>query len=78
MQLLLQRGADVNARGGRYGSALQAAKVAGRTKIAEALVDAGEAETNLSVRHANIALENELYKSKLTKFCHVRPQLAKN
>jgi ankyrin repeat protein len=44
VQLLLQKGAAVNARGGRYGSALQAAKAAGRAKIAKAFVDAGAQE----------------------------------
>ncbi|KAJ7718038.1 ankyrin repeat domain-containing protein [Mycena olivaceomarginata] len=41
-QLLLSKGADVNAQGGRYGNALQAAVSQGHDKIVQVLVDKGE------------------------------------
>ncbi|OCK73444.1 hypothetical protein K432DRAFT_280544, partial [Lepidopterella palustris CBS 459.81] len=39
--LLLSKGADVNAQGGRYGNALQAASVGGHNKIVELLLSKG-------------------------------------
>ncbi|KAJ7117179.1 hypothetical protein C8R44DRAFT_926117 [Mycena epipterygia] len=41
IRLLLQRGVDVNAQGGEYGSALQAASYHGRDKIVQLLIECG-------------------------------------
>jgi len=41
VQLLLEKGADVNARGGHYGSALKVAAARGLQKVAQLLMDAG-------------------------------------
>jgi ankyrin repeat protein len=41
VQLLLGKGADVNARGGKYGSALQAASQEGHLEIAQLLLEKG-------------------------------------
>lgn len=40
-QLLLDRGADVNAQGGYYGKALQAASRAGHERVVQLLLDNG-------------------------------------
>jgi ankyrin repeat protein len=45
--MLLDRGADVNAQGGRYGSALQAASSEGHDKIVQLLLDKG-ADVNVN------------------------------
>ncbi|KAF2190708.1 hypothetical protein K469DRAFT_558944, partial [Zopfia rhizophila CBS 207.26] len=45
VQLLLDKGADVNAQGGSYGNALQAASVRGHEQIVQLLLDKG-ADTN--------------------------------
>ena len=45
VKLLLSKGADVNAQGGRYGNALQAASFAGYKEIVEQLLS-NEAEVN--------------------------------
>lgn len=39
--MLLERGADVNAQGGHYDSALQAASASGRGKMVQVLLGAG-------------------------------------
>jgi ankyrin repeat protein len=39
--LLIERGADVNAQGGRYGNALQAASANGHTEVATLLIERG-------------------------------------
>ena len=41
MQLLLDKGAEVNAQGGRFGNALQAALEGGYKKIVQLLLDKG-------------------------------------
>jgi len=41
VELLLERGADVNAQGGEYGNALQAASVWGDREVVELLLDKG-------------------------------------
>jgi hypothetical protein len=41
VQLLLDKGADVNAQGGKYGNALQAASVGGHTGVMQLLQAAG-------------------------------------
>jgi ankyrin repeat protein len=41
VELLLDKGADVNAQGGEYGNALQAASLGGHDKIVELLLDKG-------------------------------------
>ncbi|KAI1559318.1 ankyrin repeat domain containing protein [Pyrenophora tritici-repentis] len=43
--LLLDKGAEVNAQGGRYGNALQAASERGYEQVVKTLLDAG-AEVN--------------------------------
>ncbi|KAF2729999.1 hypothetical protein EJ04DRAFT_446072 [Polyplosphaeria fusca] len=39
--MLLDKGADVNAQGGRYGNALQAASYGGHEAVVKMLLDAG-------------------------------------
>jgi ankyrin repeat protein len=41
VELLLSKGADVNAQGGRHGNALQAASVEGHEKVVELLLGGG-------------------------------------
>ena len=41
VQMLLDRGADVNAQGGQYGNALQAALYRGHDKTVQMLLDRG-------------------------------------
>ena len=45
MQLLLNKGAEVNAQGGEYGNALQVASSRGHTEIVQLLLNKG-AEVN--------------------------------
>ena len=45
IQMLLDKGAEVNARGGKYGNALQAASQGGHKKVIQILLDKG-AEVN--------------------------------
>jgi ankyrin repeat protein len=40
-KLLLDKGAEVNAQGGRYGNALQAASARGREAVVKLLLDKG-------------------------------------
>jgi ankyrin repeat protein len=51
--LLVERGADVNAQGGRYGNALQAASVKGRTDIARLLIERGADVNTQGGRYGN-------------------------
>ncbi|KAM4061838.1 ankyrin repeats (many copies) domain-containing protein [Hirsutella rhossiliensis] len=46
LQTLLNKGADVNAQGGRYGNALQAASTQGHEKVVQTLLDKG-ADVNI-------------------------------
>ena len=41
VQILLEAGAGVNTRGGKYGSALQAASIGGHSEIVQLLLEAG-------------------------------------
>jgi ankyrin repeat protein len=41
VQKLIQKGADVNAQGGEYGNALQAASYQGHQEIVKLLIDKG-------------------------------------
>ena len=41
VQLLLDKGADINAQGGHYGNALQAASTGAHEKIVQLLLDNG-------------------------------------
>jgi ankyrin repeat protein len=41
VEQLLYRGADVNAQGGEYGNALQAASIRGHEKVVELLLSKG-------------------------------------
>ena len=47
--------ADVNAQGGLYGNALQAASVRGHEKVAQMLMDAGPEDIEISNESSNIA-----------------------
>lgn len=63
VKLLLENGADVNAVGGHYATALQAASAGGHEKIIGLLLDAG-AEVNVQGGHYGNALQGALYKGK--------------
>jgi ankyrin repeat protein len=52
VKLLLDRGADVNAQGGRYGNALQAAASEGRQETVKLLLDYG-ADVTIQPRNTN-------------------------
>ncbi|KAF8222829.1 hypothetical protein L208DRAFT_1146840, partial [Tricholoma matsutake] len=41
VQILIQKGEDVNAQGGRYGNALQAASYKGHQEIVKLLIEKG-------------------------------------
>ena len=56
MKLLLSAGADVNAQGGDYGNALDAAIIKGRTNLAETLLAEG-ADVNVHIGPYGNALE---------------------
>jgi len=56
VRLLLDKDADVNTEGGRYGNALQAAAERGRTKIVQLLLDKG-AEINAKAGHYSNTLQ---------------------
>lgn len=43
--MLIEEGADIDAQGGRYGNALQAASEEGHLKIAELLIEIGASMT---------------------------------
>jgi ankyrin repeat protein len=45
VELLLEAGANVNAQGGKFGSALNAARKLGRNEIVQILLEAGAKET---------------------------------
>ncbi|KOS37751.1 hypothetical protein ACN38_g11443 [Penicillium nordicum] len=51
--MLLEQGADVNAQGGSYGNALQAACSGGHDKIAQMLLDRGADVNAQSVSYGN-------------------------
>jgi ankyrin repeat protein len=44
VQILIDAGADVNAQGGEYGNALQAASAEGHDKVVQMLMNAGAVE----------------------------------
>jgi ankyrin repeat protein len=54
--LLIERGADVNAQGGEYGNALQAASLQGHTEVATLLIERG-ADINAQGGHFGTALQ---------------------
>jgi ankyrin repeat protein len=56
VQLLLDKGADVNAQGGDYGNALQAASAGGHKEIVQLLLDKG-ADVNAQGGYYNNALQ---------------------
>ena len=60
VQKLLDRGADVNAQGGDYGNALQAASYGGHEKMAQLLLDRG-ADVNAQGGHFGNALQAASY-----------------
>ncbi|KAF8336030.1 ankyrin repeat-containing domain protein [Amanita rubescens] len=77
VELLLDRGADVNAQGGIYGYALQAASERGRNEIAKLLLDKG-AYVNAAGGHYKHALQaasqgghNEIVKLLLNRGAYV-------
>lgn len=47
VQLLLDKNADVNAQGGRYGNALQAALVRGHKEVVQLLQTAGARDLSI-------------------------------
>jgi ankyrin repeat protein len=56
LQMLLDRGADVNVEGGHYGSALQAASAGGHNKVVQMLLDRG-ADVNVHGDYYRSALQ---------------------
>jgi Ankyrin repeats (3 copies)/NACHT domain len=56
VQMLLNKGAEVNAQGGRYGNALQAASQGGHQTVVQMLLDKG-AEVNAQGGHCGNALQ---------------------
>jgi ankyrin repeat protein len=61
VRVLLDRGADVKAQGGYYGSALQAATARSHDKIVQVLLDSG-ADVNAQGGHYGNALQEALAK----------------
>jgi nucleoside-triphosphatase THEP1 len=61
VQLLLDRGADVNAQGGEYGNALQAASAEGHEQVVKTLLDKGD-DVNAQGRLFSNALQATLVK----------------
>jgi hypothetical protein len=53
VRLLLEAGADVNAQGGRYGNALQAASVRGHDQVVQRLLEAGADVNAQGGEHGN-------------------------
>ena len=53
IQLLLEKGAEVNAQGGKYGNALQAAAFHGKVKVVELLLDNGADVNAQGGEHGN-------------------------
>jgi hypothetical protein len=58
VELLLTKGADVNAQGGRYSNALQAALFGGNSMIRDLLLAKGARETDVTVVTAVIRQKN--------------------
>ena len=61
IQLLLDKGADVNAQGGEYGTALRAAAYKGSREVVQLLLDKG-ADINAQVGEYGTALQAAAYK----------------
>jgi hypothetical protein len=61
VKLLLNKGADVNAQGGQYGNALQAASYEGDKQVVELLLNKG-ADVNAHGGHYGNALQAALYR----------------
>ena len=53
VRMLLDKGADVNAKGGRYGTALQAASERGHDQVVRMLLDIG----------ADVSAQGKYYRS---------------
>ena len=61
LKLLLEKGADVNAQGGEYGNALQAASYKGHSEIVKLLLEKG-ADVNAQGGEYGNALQAASYK----------------
>jgi hypothetical protein len=61
VQLLLDKGANINAQGGDYGTALQAAALRGHQAVVQLLLDKG-ADINAQGGHYGTALQAALYR----------------
>jgi ankyrin repeat protein len=66
---LLDNGADVNAQGGYYGNALQAASVRGYQEITQLLLDKG-ADVNAQGRYYGNALQAATVRGQQAAQCH--------
>ncbi|KAK4243683.1 DNA methylase, N-6 adenine-specific, conserved site [Corynascus novoguineensis] len=64
IQLLLNKGADVNAQGGQFGTALQAAVYTGATEIIQLLLNKG-ADVNAQGGQFGTALQAAVYEGKI-------------
>ncbi|MCJ1250975.1 hypothetical protein MMC30_008205 [Trapelia coarctata] len=73
VELLLDKGADINARGGRYGNALQAASVGGREQVAKLLFDRG-ADRRRRQRAASVCGYKQVVKLLLDRGADVNMQ----
>ncbi|KAJ7215061.1 hypothetical protein GGX14DRAFT_338766, partial [Mycena pura] len=69
VHLLLEKGADINARGGEYGNALQAAAYQGNTEILHLLLEKG-ADINAQGGQYGNALQDAAYRGK-TEIVHL-------
>ena len=61
--MLLEKGANINAQGGHYGNALQAASIQGRKEVVQMLVDKG-ANVNAQEGEYGNALQAALSESR--------------
>jgi ankyrin repeat protein len=66
VRLLLDRGANVNAQGGRYGSALQAALYGGHESVVRLLVERG-ADVNAQGGEYGNALQDGRWKAEFAR-----------
>ncbi|KAI5793490.1 hypothetical protein FPQ18DRAFT_258524, partial [Pyronema domesticum] len=70
-RLLIGRGASVNAQGGHYGNALQAAECAGHEVMVKLLVDEGRANVNArgGKYHSGFLATKRSRHRNISKFC---------